>query len=199
MLYIIGLVIIGYILYKKYKPMFVFSDYKKFFNSLETIHDEWHESTIEKINFKIKKIDIISNDDVNTIINNLLSYTESDTNYMITETTKENIINYNVILKKESNLFSIDMILSYNKDTNDNAIFYIPNESYVKFNINKIYWHKHSFSYINDSDIEVTSFIYFRIGENDFIEIPLIIKAKVYPNDLINKNGILTYSLEKVI
>ena len=179
--------------------MFVFSDYKKFFNSLETIHDEWHESTIEKINFKIKKLDIISNDDVNTIINNLLSYTESDTNYMITETTKENIINYNVILKKESNLFSIDMILSYNKDTNDNAIFYIPNESYVKFNINKIYWYKHSFSYINDSDIEVTSFIYFRIGENDFIEIPLIIKAKVYPNDLINKNGILTYSLEKVI
>lgn len=199
MLYIIGLVIIGYILYKKYKPMFVFSDYKKFFNSLETIHDEWHESTIEKIKFKIKKLDIISNDDVNTIINNLLSYIESDTNYMITETTKENIINYNVILKKESDLFSIDMILSYNKDTNDNAIFYIPNESYVNFNIGKIYWHKHSFSYINDSDIEVTSFIYFRIGENDFIEIPLIIKAKVYPNDLINQNGILTYSLEKVI
>jgi chlorite dismutase len=76
-------------------------------------------------------------------------------------------------------------------------VSYNVNKTSVKFNTNmNVYWYKHSLSYVNNNDINVNSFLYAKLENNKFVEIPMVIKAKVYPYELKTKQGIMNYNLK---
>ena len=59
-----------------------------------------------------------------------------------------------------------------------------------------MYWYKYSLSYVNNDDITIKSYIYMRNGENKFIEVPMTIKANVFPYELKTKNGTMNFKLK---
>lgn len=196
---VISIIVLGLIFYTilKNKNFNVYKELKTSFNDLYDIHPRWSIASIKDINSNLSKLNVISNEKINEIIKVFDDNKYLNTDYFINEEDKGDNFEYNITLVNKCDDFSIELNLLYNKDKDDDVIFYNINKSSIMVNTKlPMYWYKYSLSYVNNDDITIKSYIYMRNGENNFIEVPMTIKANVFPYELKTKNGTMNFKLK---
>jgi hypothetical protein len=157
------------------------------FNKLNDIHETWNEKLIETINENIKPLKTTTDTNIRQFINDLKNVNNYDKlSFEINETKDNNNVIYYTKLIKQVNNIKIKLNVVFKEfDTIVPIIHYMTNKSkvFIKTNYN-CFIYEYNKTLINSEYIQYNMMAYFKVNDEQFIEIPFTITAKINPYNL---------------